>query len=103
LNLPLGSEVYIASTYTDYNAEHNLEESSQISLEVMGKKNSKRQDEPWIKYIKQHTRHYIETVFSGITCVFPKSIHAVSCVGFLLKLEAFIFAFTLNKAFVELV
>ena len=70
-NLPPGSEVY-----TDYTAEDDLEESSQISLEVMRKKNSKRQDEPWIKYIKQHTRHYIETVFSGITCVFPKSIHA---------------------------
>ncbi len=97
-NLPPGSEVY-----TDYTAEDDLEESSQISLEVMRKKNSKRQDEPWIKYIKQHTRHYIETVFSGITCVFPKSIHAVTYEGFLLKLEAFIFAFTLNKAFVEYV
>ncbi len=101
LNLPPGSEVYTDSAYTDYNAEDDLEESSQISLEVMRKRNSKRQDEPWIKYIKQHTRHYIETVFSGITCIFPKSIHAVTYEGFLLKVEAFIFAFTLNKAFVE--
>ncbi|WP_243146962.1 IS982 family transposase [Scytonema sp. UIC 10036] len=101
LNLPAGSEVYGNSAYTDYNAEDDLEESSQISLEVMRKKNSKRQDEPWIKYIKQYTRHYIETVFSSITCVFPKSIHAVTYKGFLLKVEACIFAFTLNKAFVE--
>ena len=70
-------------------------QTSQISLVVMRKKNSKRQDAPWNQYIKQSTRHYIETVFSGITCVFPKSIHAVTYEGFLLKLEAFIFAFTL--------
>jgi hypothetical protein len=62
----------------------------------MRKKNSKRQDEPWNRYIKQSIRHYIETVFSAITCTFPKSIHAVTYQGFLLKLEAFIFAFTLR-------
>lgn len=71
-----------------------------ISLKVMRKKNSKRQDHPWNQYIKQHTRHYIETVFSSITCVFPKSIHAVTYEGFLLKLQAFIFAFTLQQAFI---
>ncbi|BAZ70991.1 transposase (plasmid) [Fischerella sp. NIES-4106] len=100
LNLPAGSEVYSDSAYTDYTVEDDLKESSQISLEVMRKKNSKRQEKPWVQYIKQHTRHYIETVFSGISCVFPKSIHAVTYKGFLLKLEAFIFAFTLKKAFV---
>jgi hypothetical protein len=77
------------------------EESSQISLKVMRKKNSKRQDPPWIQYIKQCTRHYIETVFSSITGIFPKSIHAVTYKGFLLKLKAFLFAFTLREAFVK--
>jgi hypothetical protein len=99
LNLPPGSEVYSDSAYTDYTAEDDLEQTSQISLKVMRKKNSKRQDSPWNQYIKQSTRHYIETVFSGITCVFPKSIHAVTYEGFLLKVQAFIFAFTLQKAF----
>jgi hypothetical protein len=101
LNLPPGSEVYCDSAYTDYTVEDDLEQSSQIFLKVMRKKNSKRQDEPWNQYIKQYTRHYIETVFSRITCVFPKSIHAVTYKGFLLKLEAFIFAFTLKQAFIE--
>ncbi|NJN13304.1 MAG: IS982 family transposase [Richelia sp. RM1_1_1] len=100
LNLPPGSEVYADAAYTDYNLEDILQELSGISLKVMRKKNSKRQDKPWIKYIKQHIRHYIETVFSGITCVFPKSIHPVTYEGFLLKLEAFIFAFTLKSAFI---
>lgn len=101
LNLPEGSELYGDSAYTDYTIEDDLEQTSQISLQVMRKKNSKRQDQPWNQYIKQHTRHYIETVFSSITCVFPKSIHAVTYQGFLLKLQAFIFSFTLQQAFIE--
>ncbi|GCL40136.1 transposase, IS4 family protein [Sphaerospermopsis reniformis] len=40
----------------------------------MRKQKSKRPDPPWIQYIKQHTRHYIETVFSSITSDFPKSL-----------------------------
>ncbi|MCC5633426.1 IS982 family transposase [Nostoc sphaeroides CHAB 2801] len=100
LNLPPGSEIYADSAYTDYNCEDDLNDSSDITLNVMRKKNSKRQDKPWIKYIKQSIRHDIETVFSAITSLFPKSIHAVTYKGFLLKLQAFIFAFTLKRAFV---
>ncbi|WP_375500157.1 hypothetical protein [uncultured Nostoc sp.] len=101
LNLSPQSVVYGDSAYTDYTAEDDLEHSSQIFLKVMWKKNSKRQDEPWKQYIKQHTRHYIETVFSSITYVFPKSIHACTYEGFLLKLQAFILAFTLQQAFIK--
>lgn len=100
LNLPLGSEVYSDAAYTDYTCEDDLFDSSQIELKVMRKKNSKRKDQPWEQYIKQCTRHYIETVFSAITCLFPKSIHAVTYDGFLLKIEAFIFAYTLKQAFI---
>lgn len=42
----------------------------------------------------------IETVFSAVTSLFPKSIHACTWDGFLLKIEAFIFAFTLKQAFI---
>ncbi len=98
LNLPEGSQIYGDSAYTDYTSEDDLIDSSQIELQVMRKKNSTRQDPPWTSYVKQSTRHYIETVFSGITRVFPKSIHAVTLDGFLLKLSAFIFAFTLKTA-----
>ncbi|GAA6619282.1 IS982 family transposase [Scytonema sp. NUACC26] len=101
LNLPANSEVYTDAAYTDYTAEDDLEKSARISLKAMRKKNSKRQDPPWEQYIKQSTRHYIETVFSSITCAFPKSIHAVTYEGFLLKLEAFIFSFTLQQAFLK--
>ncbi|MEB3219163.1 MAG: IS982 family transposase [Nostocales cyanobacterium 94392] len=101
LNLPAGSEVYADGAYTDYTAEDDLKFTEQITLQVMRKKNSKRKDKPWNQYIKQSIRHYIETVFSAINCLFPKSIHAVTYDGFLLKVEAFIFAFTLKQAFIE--
>ena len=101
LNLPPDSEVYADSAYTDYTAEDDLEFTEQIRLQVMRKKNSKRQDKPWNQYIKQHIRHYIETVFSSITNLFPRSIHAVTYKGFLLKIEAIIYAFTLKLAFIE--
>jgi hypothetical protein len=100
LNLPPGSELYADAGYTDYNIEEDVEETSEFSLKVMRKKNSKRKDLPWNQYVKQHIRHYIETVFSGITCAFPKFIHAVTYEGFLLKVQAFIFAFTIQKAFI---
>jgi hypothetical protein len=50
----------------------------ETALQVMRKKNSKRQDKPWVQYIKQSTRHYIETVFGTLTSLFPKSIHVTA-------------------------
>jgi len=100
LNLPDGSSIYADAGYTDYRAEDDLKEADDISLEVMRKRNSLRPDAPWVAYIKQCTRHYIETVFSGITSRFPKSIHAVTIDGFLLKVATFIVAFTLEAAFI---
>ncbi len=72
LNLPPGSEVYSDSAYTDYTAEDDLEQTSQIFLKVMRKKNSKRQDPPWNQYIKQHIRHYIETASAWYHSCFPE-------------------------------
>lgn len=99
LILPANSEVYGDSAYTDYEIEDDLKLVDTVGLKVLRKGNSKRQDPPWTQYYKQHTRHQIETVFSQITRCFPKSIHAVTFEGFLLKLSAFIFAFTLDQAF----
>jgi hypothetical protein len=99
-NLPPGSSVYADAGYTDYLAEDDLKDADDIALQVMRKRNSQRPDVPWVAYIKQFTRHYIETIFSEITSRFPKSIHAVTIDGFLLKLATFIVAFTLEAAFI---
>jgi hypothetical protein len=44
-------------------------------------------------------RKKIETVFSEITELFPKHIHAVTIEGFIIKVSFFIYAFALQKAF----
>ena len=90
--------MYGDKAFNDYEAEDNLAAEG-IALKVISKKNSHRQDAPWVDYIKQSTRHFIETVFSQITNRFPKSIHAVTFEGFMLKVSSFIFAFTLERAF----
>jgi len=99
LNLPEGSEVYTDSGSTDYQAEDDALDAAGIKLKVLRKKNSRRQAPAHEKYTKQTIRHYIETVFSQITVNFPKSIHAVTLPGFILKVESFIYAFTMKQAF----
>lgn len=100
LSLPATAQVYADAAYTDYQAEDDLQHLDQIHLQVARKRKSKRPDSPALAYIKQTTRHYIETVFSQITRRFPKSIHAVTLDGFLLKLTTFIIAHTLEVALI---
>lgn len=101
LNLPVGSELYADKGYTDYICEDNLDEADKITLQAIRKGNSKRPDSPCLAYIKQTSRHYIETVFSQITLRFPKVIHAVTFEGFLLKVSSFIWVYALEKASVN--
>lgn len=91
------SRIYGDSAYTDYQAEDDLREADLIELMIQRKSNSKRPDEPWIRFIKEHMRKGIETSFSEIKALFLRKIHAVTFKGFLLKLVMFILAFTLNK------
>lgn len=101
LNLPEGSELYTDKGYTDYLAEDNLAITDDITLRAIRKQKSKRPDSPCMAYIKQTTRHYIETVFSQITGRFPKSIHAVTFEGFLLKISSFIWVYTLERTWIN--
>lgn len=99
LNLPRGSEIYADSAYIDYDIEDILKEIDNISLQPIRKKNSERYDEPVVRHYKKLTRKLIETIFSSISYLFPKWIHAVTLDGFLLKVRLFILAFTLDKVF----
>jgi hypothetical protein len=101
LSLPEGREVYADAAYTDYRAEDDLCHTDAIVLQVARKRNSTRPDSPALAYIKQTTRHNIETVFSQITARFPKSIHAVTMDGFLLKVSSFILLRSLEAAFIS--
>jgi hypothetical protein len=100
LELPAGSEVFMDSGYTDYFAEDAAGEADELRFSVCRKKNSKRRDEPAESYYKTLMRKRIETVFSEITRLFPKRIHAVTLKGLLMKVSFFIIAFTLDRAFV---
>lgn len=100
LSLPADREIYADAAYTDYQAEDDLSDTDAIALQVARKRKSTRPDSPPLAYIKQTTRHPIETVFSQITARFPKSIHAVTMDGFLLKVSTFILVQTLEAAFI---
>jgi len=78
----------------------NRSNDTDIRLLVNRKSNSKRPHQPHIEYFISKTRKRIETVFSDIAKYFPKTIHAVTANGFLIKLMAFIWAYTFDKLYV---
>jgi hypothetical protein len=98
-DLPEGSQIFADSAYTNYLIEDDLLLFDKIRLSPLRKKNSTRWDEPHEKLYKSYIRKHIETVFSVLSGLFPKKIHAVTFDGFLLKVLAFLFGYTLNKAF----
>ena len=100
LALPEGSQLFMDSGYTDYAAEDAASEVDGVEFAPSRKSNSKRSDDCWRSYYKQLMRKRIETVFSRITNLFPKHIHAVTLDGFLLKVSMFVIAFALDKAFI---
>lgn len=91
------SNIYGDSAYTDYTIEEDARIGDEINLMIQRKSNSKRKDEPWIRFLKEYSRKRIETSFSEIKNLFLRKIHAVTFKGFLLKLLMFIVAFTFNK------
>ncbi len=96
LDLPEGSELYADSAYTDYEQEDLYAECDQIYLKTHRKKNSLRPDQPYEKFLKNTFRKPVEAVFSQITNLFPRKIHAVTPQGFLLKVFLFILAFSID-------
>jgi len=98
-NLPSSSEIFSDSAYTDYTIEDAMKDGDCIALRPVRKCNSKRADKPWVHYLKNYYRKKIETLFSEITELFPKHIHAVTIEGFIIKVSFFIYAFALQKAF----
>jgi len=96
LNLPEGSFLYADSGFTDYNYEDLINEASGFNFFVMRRSNSKRPHMPWVSALITRGRKTIETVFSKITALFPKSIHAVTAKGFELKVVLFALAHSFN-------
>lgn len=97
-DLPPGSEVYADRIYTNYLLEDVLNEAD-IQFKPLRKKNLTRQWEPWERYWIHLHRKMIETAGSLIERLLPKSIHAVTGVGFELKVSLFILAMSFNHVF----
>lgn len=93
LNLPIGSEIYGDSAYTDYEHEDKLLKEKGIRLIAERKSNATRpmnlEDYVNLKYI----RGTIETAFGLISRMLPRKIHAVTPAGFELKVLGFIVGF----------
>ena len=101
LSLPAGAEVAADSAYTFYEWEDHLAEQDQVHLLAARKANSKRRDPPPAHDYKQWLRRRIETVFGEIAKLFPKKIHATTLSGFVLKIGLFLFAYQVDKAFIQ--
>jgi hypothetical protein len=95
LDLPEGSIIWADKAYTDYDYEDLLKEVG-LNLKAQRKKNSKRPMPAWEEFLGKPVRKYIETVFSGITNLFSKKIHAVTSRGFELKIVWFLLAFAIQ-------
>jgi hypothetical protein len=101
LQLPVGAEIAADAAYTYYEWEDELAQIDGVRLLVSRKRNSKRRDVPVVHDYKQWLRRRIETVFGEITKLFPKKIHATTLSGFILKISLFLFAYQLDKAFIQ--
>lgn len=95
------AEVFADAAYTDYEWEDHLLETDELRLQVPRKANSKREREPFVETYKQLFRKRIETVIGEIQKMFPKKIHATTLNGFILKIGLFLFAYQLDKAFIQ--
>ena len=95
--LPPEASVYADSAYTDYSIEDNLFAQELILLKTQRKSNSKRPDNKQQVKQKLKMRKRVEATISDIKKMFPRTIHAVTLNGFLVKLILFVFALQINK------
>lgn len=95
LDLPDGATIYADKAYTDYVCEDVLNEDTEITLTALRKRNSKRPMDGCIRYICQHVRKRIETVFSQMADLFAKRIYAITAGGVELKAFLAVLAFSI--------
>jgi hypothetical protein len=96
IDLPEGSVLYGDKAYNEYFTEDLLAEACGIELCPQRKKNSTRGVSAPVRYLQQVYRKRVETTFSHIERMLPKSIHAVTARGFELKVFLFVLAFSIS-------
>jgi hypothetical protein len=101
LDLPKEAQLFVDAGYNFYEWEDYLWEIEELRLQIPRKRNSKRAREPWLEIYKSLMRKYIETTIGEIAKLFPKKIHATNLNGFLLKIALFLFAYQVDRAFIQ--
>jgi hypothetical protein len=96
--LPAEASLYGDSAYTDYGLEDIALERKCVLLKIQRKSNAKRIDTFEQKNEKLKMRKRVETTISDIKKMFPRTIHAITLEGFLIKLTLFVFGLQLNKS-----
>lgn len=91
------SSIYMDAGYSHYQTEDIAFDAEALHLMIGRRANSKRPDEPHIRFLKEAMRRKIETTFSMLKAKMLRSIHAVTEKGFLLKIALFVIAFTFDK------
>ena len=97
LNLPKNSRIIGDKAYNDYKYEDRLIQEKQIFLMPIRKTNSKRKGSEFFAKIRKGKRRIIETLFSCIERLMPRSIHAVTIAGLILKTTLFVLAYAFGK------
>ena len=92
LNLPKTSVIYADSGYVNAKLENDLFKNKKILLLAQRRSNAKQQMSKNVEIIRKRKRKMVETTFSLLSKLLPKSIHAVSKKGFELKITNFIIA-----------
>jgi hypothetical protein len=67
-----------------------------LHLKAQRKNRSKRPMAAWEEFLSKSTRQYIETVFSKLSAMFARRIHAVTPRGFELKIVCFLLAYSIQ-------
>ncbi len=94
-DLPTGAKIIGDKAFNVYSIEDDLA-SIDLDLCPLRKKNSKRAVPPWETFLRATYRTYVETAGSMLMQRFPKTIHAVTAVGFELKIVLFLLAYSLD-------
>lgn len=93
IDLPENATIYADSGYTDYNYEHTLSEAN-LKLLAARRSNSIYPHSGPLSFLITCFRKMVETAFSQITYLFPRTIHAITSRGFELKIFTFILAYS---------
>src|SRR3954467_14084594 len=93
-----GDRIYDDSGYTLYGFE-DIAADAGIDILTARKKNTRRKDQPYQAWLKDHYRKQIETSFSQITNLMPKALHAVTPEDFFIKALLFVIAFQFSQLF----